>query len=73
MTKFIARLRVVATAAPTILTGLAIAVVTIGDQIGQDWPAAPMWAGKIAVWLTAATAIIRRVMPVAKNQRGILP
>lgn len=77
MKAFVKRVRVLLTAAPTYLAGAAVVVSAFNDEIGSAFPgvadevaaiAAPALAG-----IAAAIAIVRRVTPVAVQERGLLP
>ncbi len=77
MSKLLARLRVVATAAPTYLVAASTVVTIIADELGKvvtDDTAATItaWAARIVAWLGAAVLIIRRVSPVSDVGRGLL-
>jgi hypothetical protein len=78
MTEFIARVKVVLSAAVTWLVVASSVVTVFADEIAPIIPAP--WserASAIAVTvlgvLAAAIAIIRRVSPVLPDERGILP
>ena len=77
MKKFLARVRVVLTAAPTYLTSAAVAVALARDEIAKLFPEAAeevgRWAVPIAAGLLAAARVIRRVTPVLPAERGLLP
>ena len=78
MTEFVAKLRVIFTAAVTYLT-LGVTIVTIfAEEIAAMLPVGAaedltQWALIAVGWLTAAITIIRRVSPVLPDERGILP
>ena len=81
MSKFatlVAKLKVILKAAPTWIITAALIVPIVADEVGKVVPAG--WqdnvvsiSGRVLAILGAAAAIIRRVTPVAKDQRGILP
>lgn len=77
MNKFLARVVVVLKAAPTYLTAIAAVVPLIAGDLAKVMPDQAeditAWAIRIAAWLTAAALIIRRVTPVDKADRGLLP
>lgn len=77
MKSFIARVKVVLTAAPTYLTAASAAVIIAREEIVELLPEA--WQGNAVqvtvtalAWLTAAITIIRRVTPVLPDDRGLL-
>jgi hypothetical protein len=76
VTKLLARLRVLATAAPTYLVAVAAILPLIASDLAEVMPgqAETITSGVLIVvgWLGAAIAIIRRVTPVAKAERGLL-
>lgn len=65
------RVKVVASAAVTWLT-IAGAVATLLVEQLADFPAAADVASKAVIMIATATTIIRRVTPVAINERGLL-
>lgn len=76
--RLVAALKVVTTAAPTVLAGVVLAAPIVAEEAAKVLPAP--WSDRVtAVCLTvaaaagAAVAVIRRVTPVVKAQRGILP
>lgn len=78
MTKFLARLKVIATSAVTYITAAQAVIVVAADEISKV--VAPEQAETIAnvvVRLLAVTsavvAILRRSIPAPADQRGILP
>lgn len=77
MTKFLARVRVVLTAAPTYITTVAMVATVASEEIARAFPAAAEPVGRVAVVVAAvagaAVAIIRRVTPVLPAARGLLP
>lgn len=81
MNTFIARTRVVLTAAPTYLVSLAVILTIVSEQVAELLPMVPAGTAEtVARWLvtaagslTAAVSIIRRVTPVLPNERGLLP
>lgn len=77
MSKFWKRVKVILTAAPTYLTGAAAVVAVLAEEIAKVLPqhAEPIGALALTVtgWLTCAITIIRRVTPVSRSERGVLP
>lgn len=77
MSGFVARVRVLLGAAPTWLTTAAVVVSAFNDEIGEAFPGAAdevaAVAAPVLAAIGAAIAIVRRVTPVAKDQRGLLP
>lgn len=79
--QWLARARVVLTAAPTWFVTLAAALTVIAESVGELLdPINPLWAPVVSAWLIrvaavlgSAAAIIRRVTPVPSHERGILP
>lgn len=73
---FVARVKVVLNAAPLYLTGAAVAVAAVTEEVSKEFPGAsgPLvhYGGLVLAALAAATAIIRRVSPVSKEERGLL-
>ena len=73
----IARLRVLLKAAPTWLTAAAVIVATLRDTIADLFPEAAddvaRWTVPILAILAAAHQAVRRVTPVLKAERGLLP
>jgi hypothetical protein len=78
--KIVARLKVLLTAAPTILAsaGTVVSVVwaeVVAEKVlpsGWETPAGRIVGVALAV-IATATGIVRRVTPVAKEARGVLP
>lgn len=77
MKSFLARVRVVLTAAPTYLLTASTVVVVLRDEIAGLFPAAAedvsRWSVTVLAVLAAAVRIIRRVAPVLPAERGLLP
>lgn len=78
MSAFLARVRVVLTAAVTWLTAIAAVVPFIADDIAAQLPEGAAeqvtkYALLAVAWLGAAVSIIRRVTPVLPQERGVLP
>lgn len=78
MSDFIAKVRVVLTAAPTWITLAATLVTIFSEEIGGLLPAgAAETVGTatavVLAWLGAAVNIIRRVTPVLPGEEGVLP
>lgn len=77
MTTLLARLRVLLTAAPTWIVAASTIVVALSEEIGRAFPAVSDELGAIAAVVLAALAaahqIVRRVSPVLKIERGLLP
>ena len=64
--------KVVLTAAPTWI-GFAVLVLTGAlEALPDGFPEVAEWIGRIIVWLGGAAAIINRVTPVAKDERGVV-
>lgn len=77
MSKFIARIKVLATAVNTWLVAAALIAPIIISEVAQELPsdkaeAFTKWGGKVVAWIGAAIAIVRRSTPVIKSQRGLL-
>lgn len=78
MSDFIARVRVVLTAAVTWITAVAAVIPFIADDIADQLPSGAAeqvtkYALLAVAWLGAAVSIIRRVTPVLPDERGVLP
>lgn len=77
ITKVVAVVKVVVTAAPTYLAAAALAIPEIAHQIGTIFPGAAERItadGLTTVGVIGAVlAVIARVTPVLKAERGILP
>lgn len=77
MTKLYAAAKVILAAAPTyfvaVAAGLTIASGTLAEVAPESWQTTLAWAIRVAAWLTTAAQIVRRVTPVPKTQRGLLP
>jgi len=78
MTKFLARARVIFTAAPTYLVAAGAVVTIVADEVSKVLPSgwqdnAAQLAGAAVGIIGAAVGIIRRVSPVLPARRGILP
>ena len=70
---FIDKVRVVLTAAVTWITAAVVILqVALAQNVISDVPEATSVIGQIIVWLLGAIAIIRRVTPVASDERGIV-
>jgi len=74
----LARARVIAGSAITLLTALAIGVTTFVNEVAAALPSgwqdnALAIGGTAVAWIGAAVAALRRVTPVAPEQRGVLP
>lgn len=73
----LARLRVLLTAAPTWITTAMAVVVLLRDNIATLFPSAAedvsRWSVTVLAVLAGALAIVRRVAPVLKAERGLLP
>lgn len=71
------RIRVLLTAAPTYLTGAAVVVTAVSEEIGEEFPhldgTVTAWATPVLAVIATAIAIVRRVTPVLKTQRGLVP
>jgi len=64
------RIKIVLTASVTWLTVAGAVAAILVDELAP-WPVAADVASRIAIVLATATAIIRRVTPVAANERGL--
>ena len=77
MKNFLARARVVLTAAVTWLQVAAAALVIGAEEIGKAIPEISTdlvaWSVRVAAVLGAIVATIRRVTPVLPAERGLLP
>lgn len=75
--QFWAKVVVVLRAAPTWLTAAAVVLTTSAEEIGGLLPDGGEALGQLVVrvvaWIGAAIVIIRRVTPVAPDERGLLP
>lgn len=75
ISKLISKARTLWRAAPTYLAGAAVGVTAASDEISKRFPGSAEtvshWAIPILAGLGAAIAIVRRVTPVLKNQRGL--
>jgi hypothetical protein len=73
----LARIRALLTAAPTWITSAAAVVVILRDTIAEHFPGAAddvvAIATPVLAVLVAAHQIVRRVSPVLKAERGLLP
>lgn len=67
------RLRVLLTAAPTWITAAAAVVQILVEELGDEIPAVAAAGTRVLAVLVAALAIVRRVSPVLKAERGLLP
>lgn len=65
--------KVVARSAVTLATVTAAGVTAFATEIADTWPDGARWATAAAATLLAATAALRRVAPVGKADRGVLP
>jgi len=65
--------KVVATAAVTWLTVAAVVVQSIVAEFGGDWPWIADYGSRAVIVIGAAIVIIRRVEPVPKDRRRVLP
>jgi hypothetical protein len=71
------KIEVVLTAAPTYLVGAGVIVSAVSDEVSDVLPNgwqdnAVAIGGTLLGIIAAATAIVRRVTPVFKNQRGLV-
>jgi hypothetical protein len=77
VTAFLARVRVLLTAAPTWITTASAIVVLLSEQISTAFPDSTAvvgrWSLTVLAVLTAAANIVRRVAPVLPAERGLLP
>jgi len=65
--------QVIATAAVTWLTVAGVVIQAVVAQVGGDWPWAAEYGARALIVIGAVTAVIRRVAPVEKADRGVLP
>lgn len=65
----ITKVRVVLTSAVTVITALAVAATQVAEA--AEVPVVGDTAGQIGAFLLAVIAIIRRVTPVAQDERGL--
>ena len=77
MSNLIDRVAVVAKAVPTYLVAAAIIVPIIAEEVAEELSGDTATkvvriGAKVAGWLGAAVAIIRRSTPVIHSQRGLL-
>lgn len=77
MSKLIARIGVLLRAAPTYLAAAGVIIAIIADEVGKLAPSgwqdnAIQILGVLAGIIAAATAIVRRVTPVAPADRGLI-
>lgn len=77
MSKLIARIGVLLHAAPTYLAAAGVIIAILADEVGKLAPSgwqdnAVQILGVLAGIVAAATAIVRRVTPVAPPERGLL-
>lgn len=71
-----ARLLVALTAAVTWLIAAGMVLGQLAGQVGDLGPVGAdvaRWALRVAAWAATAVLIIRRVTPVLKSDRGLLP
>ena len=77
MTDFLARVRVLLTAAPTYISTATALVVIFSAEIGALFPGAAddiaAWSVRVLAVLAGAANIVRRVAPVLPAERGLLP
>jgi hypothetical protein len=78
MTQLVARFKVFANAAVTVLTLVMAVLLALSEQIGDILPgstgeAIATWCVRIVAWIVGTIAIIRRVSPADKSERGLLP
>ena len=74
LTRIIDWLKVVLRAAPTwIALALAVLTLVLTQLEAEGLTEAARWVALAIGWLTAAGNIVRRVTPVAANERGVLP
>lgn len=77
MSNLIARIKVLFNAAPTYLAAAGVIIALLADEIGKLAPSgwqdnAVQILGVLAAIVASATAIVRRVTPVAPEQRGLI-
>jgi len=77
MTNLLRRILVVLTALPTYLVAVAVAAPFVAAELAKIFPANAeaivAFGGSVVVIVGAVVNIIRRVTPVAKPDRGLLP
>lgn len=76
MRQFIAKVKVIASAAVTWLTFASIVLTTAAEEVAALLPTDSEITAtiiRIVAWLSTAILIIRRVATVLPNERGILP
>lgn len=76
--KIPARIGVFLNAAVSYLTLITVALVAFSGQIGAMFPGetgenVATWVVRILSWIAGTVLIIRRVSPVAVDDRGMLP
>ena len=75
MEAFIDRVKVIAKTAVTWLVFASVLLTAIAGELGELLPGNPevsTFIMRVVAWLTAAVTIIRRVTPVAPDERGVL-
>jgi len=78
VTELIEKAKVVAQAAVTWLVFASVVLTFAAGEIasvvpGETGETITEWVLRIVAWIGVAVGIIRRVTPVAKDERGLLP
>jgi hypothetical protein len=77
MDKLLERAAVLADAVVTYLLAAAVGISAAAEEITaaapEGWDTATAWALRVVAWIAASVAVVRRVTPVAAEQRGLLP
>jgi len=75
MAEFIDRVKVIARTAVTWLVFASVLLTAIAGELADLLPGNPevtTFIMRVVAWITAAITIIRRVTPVAPDERGVL-
>jgi len=70
---FVQGSRVVATSAVMWLTVAAVVIQSVIAETGSDWPWIADYGSRALVVIAAVITVIRRVTPVPKTERRVLP
>lgn len=78
LNELIAKAKVIAQAVVTWLVFASVVLTFAAGEIadvvpGETGEAITVWVLRVVAWLGVAVGIIRRVTPVAPDERGILP
>lgn len=73
VTALVARARTLATTALTWLTIAALVTQDVIARVGDEWPPAAEYGGRVLAVVLFLIAMIRRVTPVEDGDRGLLP